>query len=135
MDLRGTRTGVFVGCSGSETGAALTSDPEQIVGYSLTGCTRSMFANRLSYAFDLRGPSFAVDTACSSSLQAFQLALDAMRQGDCDAALVAGCHVTLAPNTALQFLHMGMLSTYGACRSFDSNGMIHVMLILLFMHV
>lgn len=33
-----------------------------MVGYTLTGCTRSMFANRLSFSFDFRGPSFAVDT-------------------------------------------------------------------------
>lgn len=80
MELRGTKTGVFVGCSASESGAALIHDePEQISGYSLTGCVRSMFSNWLSYAFDLRGPSFSVDTACSSSLLALQLAVDAIR--------------------------------------------------------
>jgi len=49
-----------------------------------------MFSNRLSFAFDLRGPSFSVDTACSSSLLAMQLAIDAIRQEQCDAAIVAG---------------------------------------------
>lgn len=121
-ELRGTKTGVFVGCSASETGGALTQDPEQVTGYTLTGCVRSMFSNRISYTFDLRGPSFSVDTACSSSLLALQLAIDAIRQGQCDAAIVAGSHLTLTPTAALQFLKLGMLSNAGSCRSFDQSG-------------
>ncbi|VDO11317.1 unnamed protein product [Brugia timori] len=54
-ELRGSRTGVFVGCSASETGGVLTQDPETVTGYTLTGCVRSMFSNRLSFTFDLRG--------------------------------------------------------------------------------
>ena len=77
--MRGSRTGVFVGCSASETGGALTQDPETVTGYTLTGCVRSMFSNRISFTFDLRGPSFSVDTACSSSLLALQLAVDSIR--------------------------------------------------------
>ena len=54
-DARGSRTGVFVGCSSSESHDTWTNDPEQITGYEMTGCTRSMFANRLSYSFDFKG--------------------------------------------------------------------------------
>uniref|UniRef100_A0A1I8BMW0 Fatty acid synthase n=1 Tax=Meloidogyne hapla TaxID=6305 RepID=A0A1I8BMW0_MELHA len=122
VELRGSRTGVFVGCSASETGGALTQDPDIVTGYTLTGCVRSMFSNRLSFAFDLRGPSFSVDTACSSSLLAMQLAIDAIRQEQCDAAIVAGAHLTLTPTAALQFLKLGMLSPAGSCRSFDQSG-------------
>ncbi|MFH4976009.1 hypothetical protein AB6A40_002718 [Gnathostoma spinigerum] len=122
LELRGSRTGVFVGCSASETGGALTQDPETVTGYTLTGCVRSMFSNRLSFTFDLRGPSFSVDTACSSSLCALQLAVDAIRQEQCDAAIVAGAHLTLTPTAALQFLRLGMLSDKGSCRSFDASG-------------
>nr|AXS78290.1 fatty acid synthase [Anisakis simplex] len=122
VELRGSRTGVFVGCSASETGGALTQDPETVTGYTLTGCVGSMFSNRLSFTFDLRGPSFSVDTACSSSLCALQLAVDAIRQEQCDAAVVAGAHLTLTPTAALQFLRLGMLSDKGSCRSFDASG-------------
>ena len=55
------------------------------------GGTAHNLANRVSYAFDLRGPSFYLDTACSSTLTAFHLALRAIRNGDCDAAVVGGC--------------------------------------------
>lgn len=68
------------------------------------------------------GPSFSVDTACSSSLCALQLAVDAIRQEQCDAAIVAGAHLTLTPTAALQFLRLGMLSDKGSCRSFDASG-------------
>ncbi|KAK6765329.1 hypothetical protein RB195_025310 [Necator americanus] len=122
VDLRGSRTGVFVGCSASETSGALTQDPETVTGYTLTGCVRSMFSNRISYTFDLQGPSFSVDTACSSSLLALQLAIDAIRQKQCDAAIVAGAHLTLTPTAALQFLRLGMLTEKGSCRSFDDSG-------------
>uniref|UniRef100_A0AC35U6Z3 Carrier domain-containing protein n=1 Tax=Rhabditophanes sp. KR3021 TaxID=114890 RepID=A0AC35U6Z3_9BILA len=122
QELRGSKTGVFVGCSASETGGALTQDPETVTGYTLTGCVRSMFSNRISFAFDFRGPSFSVDTACSSSCLALQLALDAIRQDQCNAAIVAGAHLTLTPTAALQFLRLGMLSDKGSCRSFDESG-------------
>ncbi len=46
------------------------SDGEAVTGYEHTGCSGSMFANRLSWTLDLRGPSKAIDTACSSSLTA-----------------------------------------------------------------
>uniref|UniRef100_A0AC35TUX3 Carrier domain-containing protein n=1 Tax=Rhabditophanes sp. KR3021 TaxID=114890 RepID=A0AC35TUX3_9BILA len=122
QELRGSKTGVFVGCSASETGGALTQDPETVTGYTLTGCVRSMFSNRISFAFDFRGPSFSVDTACSSSMLALQLALDAIRQDQCDSAVVAGAHLALSPSAALQFLRLGMLSDKGSCRSFDESG-------------
>ena len=54
-NLRGSRTGVFIGASASESHEAWSADPDVTVGYSMTGCTRSMFANRLSYFFDFKG--------------------------------------------------------------------------------
>jgi len=53
--VRGSSTGVFIGCSASESHDAWTADGEKVTGYEMTGCTRSMFANRLSYFFDFRG--------------------------------------------------------------------------------
>lgn len=53
--LRGTDTGVWVGASGSEAGEALSQDPEELLGYSMTGCQRAMLANRISYFYDFKG--------------------------------------------------------------------------------
>ena len=122
LELRGSKTGVFVGCSGSETVAALTTDPDKVSGYSLSGCLGSMFANRLSFSFDLRGPSFAIDTACNSSLLALQLAISSIRDRQCTAALVCGANATLTATNCLQFARLGILAPDGACRSFDADG-------------
>uniref|UniRef100_A0A8C5H966 Fatty acid synthase n=1 Tax=Gouania willdenowi TaxID=441366 RepID=A0A8C5H966_GOUWI len=120
--LRGSKTGVYIGVSGSEAGEAFSRDPEELLGYSMTGCQRAMLANRLSYFFDFSGPSIAIDTACSSSLLALENAFHAISQGHCDAAVVGGVNLLLKPNTSVQFMKLGMLSVEGTCKSFDSSG-------------
>ncbi|XP_024117302.1 fatty acid synthase [Oryzias melastigma] len=120
--LRGSNTGVYIGVSGTEAGEALSRDPEELLGYSMTGCQRAMLANRLSYFFDFKGPSTAIDTACSSSLLALENAFHAIRQGHCEAALVGGVNLLLKPNTSVQFMKLGMLSPDGTCKSFDASG-------------
>ncbi|XP_055685284.1 fatty acid synthase-like [Lutzomyia longipalpis] len=121
QELRGSRTGVYVGVSSSEAEEYWSSDPDLVSGYALTGCARSMFANRLSFTFDFRGPSHAVDTACSSSLYAMTQAAQDMRAGRCDAAIVAGANVFLKPIWMLQFKKLNLLSPDGVCRAFDES--------------
>ncbi|XP_063548210.1 fatty acid synthase-like [Cydia strobilella] len=117
-ELRGSRTGVYVGVSNSETeGWSAGTDS----GYTVTGCARSMFANRISYTFDLKGPSLAIDTACSSSMFALAHAFDAIRNGTCDAAIVAGTNLCLTPST-VNFKKLNMLSPEGRCAAFDASG-------------
>ncbi|XP_041321888.1 fatty acid synthase [Pyrgilauda ruficollis] len=120
--LRGTDTGVWVGASGSEAGEALSQDPEELLGYSMTGCQRAMLANRISYFYDFNGPSLTVDTACSSSLVALENAYKAIRHGQCSTALVGGVNLLLKPNTSVQFMKLGLLSRDGACKAFDVSG-------------
>jgi fatty acid synthase len=121
-DLRGSKTGVFVGVSASETDDALLANPETMTGYSLPGCQRGMFANRVSFIFDFKGPSFAVDTACSSAMFAFDQAMTSMRTGQCDAAIVVGSNLCLKPATSVSFHRLGMLAVDGSCKAFDASG-------------
>lgn len=53
--MRGSKTGVYIGVSGSEASEAFSRDPEELLGYSMSGCQRAMLANRLSYFFDFNG--------------------------------------------------------------------------------
>lgn len=78
-------------------------------------------ANRVSYCFDLRGPSMAVDTMCSSSLTAIALACEALRAHSIDAALAGGVNVSIHPNKYLMLAQGGFLSTEGRCGSFGSG--------------
>ncbi|EDV19161.1 uncharacterized protein TRIADDRAFT_34034 [Trichoplax adhaerens] len=120
--IRGRKMGVFVGESLTEAIQAYQSDAESQIGYSMTGCCCCMLANRLSYFFDLSGPSLSIDTACSSALIAFDQAVRAIKMGTCDGAIVGGVALDLKPNTSLEFLKLGMLSPDGACKSFDVSG-------------
>jgi len=119
--LRGSRTGVYVGISLNEYARRQFVDDETLSGLTPTGNAMSVAANRLSYFYDLRGPSIAVDTACSSSLVALHLALQSVRSGECDQALVCGVNIILEPETSLALERAGMLAPDGRCKTFDSG--------------
>jgi acyl transferase domain-containing protein len=83
-----------------------------------------MVANRVSYHLDLVGPSIPVDTACSSSLTATHLAVQAIRSGDCDAAVVGGVQLNHRFVDWVQYSQGGILAPDGKCKPFDvsANG-------------
>lgn len=122
QEIRGSRTGVFLGICASESEDYWSKDNDSVNGYGLTGCHRSMIANRISYTFNFQGPSFSLDTACSSSLFALQQAVTAIKTGQCDAAIVGGGSLLLKPTNSLQFHKLSMLSQDGCCKAFDSSG-------------
>lgn len=78
-------------------------------------------ANRVSYHFDLHGPSIAVDAACASSGTAFHLACQAIRAGNCSAAIVGGVNLILHPSRLIQYTQTGMLSNNGRCQPFGQG--------------
>uniref|UniRef100_A0A1W7RAJ9 Fatty acid synthase n=1 Tax=Hadrurus spadix TaxID=141984 RepID=A0A1W7RAJ9_9SCOR len=123
-ELHGTKTGVFVGVCSSESNDFYSSDLTECNGYGLTGCSFSMFANRISYTYNFTGPSFSMDTACSSSLFAMQQAVLAIRSNQCDAAIVCGANLCLRPSTSIHFYKLSMLGPDGTCKPFDisANG-------------
>ncbi|MEP1442334.1 MAG: type I polyketide synthase [Hyphomicrobiales bacterium] len=90
--------------------------------YLMTGNTLSLVSNRISYIFDLQGPSFTVDTACSSSLVAMDSAVEALQSGAIDTAIVGGVNALLSPFAFGGFCAAGMLSPQGLCRAFDADG-------------
>ena len=77
--MAGSATGVYIGASSTDYSDLRLGDPAGADSYFMTGGTLSILANRISYVFDLRGPSLAVDTACSSSLVALHHACEAIR--------------------------------------------------------
>ncbi|MFC4894099.1 beta-ketoacyl synthase N-terminal-like domain-containing protein [Streptosporangium amethystogenes subsp. fukuiense] len=123
-DLAGSQTGVFAGISSGDflvhsfsPGLAET-EPGL---YTPTGVAHSVAANRISYVFDLHGPSMAVDTACSSSLVAVHQAVTALRTGQCDTALAGGVNAILSPDIGLCFRTAGVLAPDGRCKSFGAG--------------
>jgi acyl transferase domain-containing protein/acyl-CoA synthetase (AMP-forming)/AMP-acid ligase II/acyl carrier protein len=118
--LKGSDTGVWVGISSADYALERFGD-RHAHPHSHAAQAHSIAANRISYQFDLQGPSISVDTACSSSLVALHLACQAMRAGDCRLALVGGVNVLLARSITEQFARGGYMSKSGRCRAFDAG--------------
>ncbi len=78
-------------------------------------------ANRLSFVADFAGPSLAVDTACSSSLTALHLAVQAIRSGDCAAAVVGGVNLIVHPRQMANLCEARMLSAGAENRAFAAG--------------
>ena len=119
--VAGANIGVYVGASSLDYGNLHSADPAAIDSHFMTGNTLSILSNRISYIFDLRGPSFTVDTACSSSLVAFAEAQAAIASGRIDMAIVAGVNLLLSPTSFIGFSRASMLSPTGLCRPFSAE--------------
>ena len=120
--LAGHKVGVYVGAASTDYRDHFLFDPATVDPYLMTGNTLSLVSNRISYIFDLQGPSFTVDTACSSSLVALDSAVEALQSGEIDTAIVGGVNALLSPFPFGGFCAAGMLSPQGLCRAFDADG-------------
>ena len=89
--------------------------------FAVTGSSMSIAANRISFAFNLSGPSIAFDTACSSSLTALAVACDHLEKGIIDIAIVGAANLILDPVKHSAICKANMLSTDGKCKSFDES--------------
>jgi phthiocerol/phenolphthiocerol synthesis type-I polyketide synthase C len=120
--LAGSDCAVYVGIAALDYGTRGLDDLASLSSNSMTGNTLSVAANRLSYFYDLHGPSLAVDTACSSSLVALHHACRAIQTGEASCALVGGVNLLLHPYPFVGFTKASMLSATGRCRPFDASG-------------
>ncbi|MBX2836902.1 MAG: acyltransferase domain-containing protein [Gammaproteobacteria bacterium] len=119
--LSNNNVGVFVGACFPDAMANSNSNPHMMRGYENTGTALSMLANRLSYFYDLTGPSKTIDTACSSGLVALDEATRAIQSGQCDMAVVASANIILRPGTSVGFTQLNMLAADGKCKAFDES--------------
>lgn len=119
-DIKGSSTGVFVGsCSNDFSTMVFGHDANHP--YAGTGTTNCIIANRVSYAYDLKGPSLSYDTACASSLVAVINSCKSIIEGESTLAIVGGVHLTLLPNVTVSFSKAGLISASNICRPFDER--------------
>ncbi|KAJ6121602.1 hypothetical protein N7512_004067 [Penicillium capsulatum] len=121
-EIAGSNVGVFSGSSFPDYEINNTRDPDAIPMYASTGTAIALQSNRISYYFDLHGPSLTIDTACSSSLSALHIASQSIRNGECSMAIVGGCHLNLIPEIFVSMTRSRLLADTGKSYSFDHRG-------------
>jgi len=117
--LRNSLTGVFVG---AQTPPVANWRPLRGAGpFDVTSISLAMLANRISYHFNLMGPSTTYCTACSASLTALNAAVNALQCGDCEQAIVASVNYLGTARLSAAFNALGVISPDGKCHSFDAE--------------
>ncbi|KPJ07769.1 Fatty acid synthase [Papilio machaon] len=119
--LSGKKVGVFIGTCFSETEKASFYVASTRNGFGIAGCNKSMFANRISYWLNAKGPSMSIDESCCSSIAALEQAYLALSRGDCEAAIVGGGNICLHPQASLHYGRIMSLSMDGKTKSFDEK--------------
>ena len=120
--LDGSRASVFVGSFMYDYLCIQTAGEQrdEINPYVAMGTSMTSLANRISYDFNLKGPSVSLDTACSSSLVAVHLACRSLWGGEADLAIAAGVNLMLRPETSIVLSKGGFLNPDQHCKAFDS---------------
>ncbi|KAH8721497.1 polyketide synthase PksD [Phaeosphaeriaceae sp. PMI808] len=125
-----SQTGVFAASMSDDYVRLIAKDPDESPATAATGLSSAILANRISWFFDLKGPSLQVNTACSTGMIAMDIACQSLRTGQSSMlsiqgkALVAGCNTLLGPETSLMLSNMNFLSPDSLSYSFDhrANG-------------
>ena len=117
----GKKIGVFVGVMYGQY--QLIGVEESAKGNNVLGnSSYASIANRVSFYFDLHGPSMAIDTMCSSSLTSIHIAINSLKNGECDMALAGGVNLTLHKSKYIQLSAQRFASSNGKCMSFGKGG-------------
>lgn len=115
--LKGTAAGVYIG--GMDKG--WTSIVDETSAFAAIGSHPALMANRISFFYDLKGPSMTCDVSCSGSLAAVYYAVMSLQTGDCDLAIVGGVNVLLLERFATSMASGGFLSKDFQCFTFDER--------------
>ncbi|RMZ82570.1 hypothetical protein DV738_g1477, partial [Chaetothyriales sp. CBS 135597] len=118
--VSGSKTGCFVGNFNYDHQLMQYRDTEYPEPYGITGGGIALLSNRVSYVFNLQGPSLTLDTACSSSMYALHLACNAIQTGECDASIVGGSNLILTPECQVFSSALGAVSKTSKCHTFDA---------------
>lgn len=119
--VAGSNTSVSMGISWNDYFRLLTGNQSQLDMYTAVGNAMCFAANRLSYAFDLKGPSSSVDAGCTSSLMSVYQACQSLWHGEADLALAGGVNLLLSPDLTIMLSQADFLSHDGQCKTLDER--------------
>ena len=115
------KVGVYVGVMYEEYQFYGVEEQQKHNEIALGGNAASI-ANRISYVFNLNGPSIAINTMCSSSLTTIHLACQSIKSGECDVAVAGGVNISIHPNKYITLAQGNFASSKGRCESFGNSG-------------
>lgn len=120
--LKGSKTGVFIGIDSVDyvNKELFSGNLNDIDTYTIFGVSSHAAAGRISYFYDFKGPAVCVNTGCSSSLSAISIAIDNLKNGQCDLALVGGVNIILNPQIFIGLSQFQAISPDGCCKTFDA---------------
>ncbi|KAK2613079.1 hypothetical protein N8I77_000008 [Diaporthe amygdali] len=150
-DIRGSKTAVFISSFAYDYQRMGYKDLAEVSGSHVAGTGMAMLSNRISYVFDLRGPSLTLDTGCvsspptkrlfllplgdwrdgleaspvaplSGSLVCLHQACQSLRLGESNMAIVGGSQLLIDPAQSVNMSVIGMVNPDGHCYAFDSRG-------------
>ena len=120
-EINNTNTSVYCGSFSNDYNAMVMKDATQYPKHAVTGVGNSILSNRISYFYNLHGPSLTIDTACSSSLTCFHLGSQSLQNHESEIAIVAGSALYFDPSLFITMADFGMLSSDGRSRTFDAE--------------
>ena len=120
--VRGTNTAVYTAIFSRDYDRMQYKDTSDMAKYHVTGVGDAILSNRVSYVFDLRGPSMTLDTGCSGSMVALHQACQGLRLRESDMALVSGVNLMLTPDAMVPMTLLHILNRNGRCYTFDKRG-------------
>ncbi|KAI1127899.1 hypothetical protein F5Y10DRAFT_242011 [Nemania abortiva] len=119
--LNGSDTAVLGVTSTDDYARFISKDVDQAPRMAATGTAPAMLPNKVSWFFNLHGPSLLVDTACSSSMVAIDMACQYIHNGYATSAVVVGSNLMLGPECSVMLGNLGFLSEDSVCHSFDNR--------------
>ncbi|KAJ5365630.1 hypothetical protein N7517_008516 [Penicillium concentricum] len=119
--INGARMGVYVADVSNDNLFVQTRDWEYARPHASTGVCHNMLSNRINYVFNLIGPSVTLDSACTSAMYGLHMAMQAIRGGDCDSAIVATANWIMDPAMQIAMDKLGALSGTSMSHAFDAS--------------
>lgn len=98
QSLAGSNTSVFAGSFCTDYSDITLKDPYLMHETYKTGNGIAMLSNRISHFYDFQGASMTLDVGCSTSLVALHQAVQTLRSGESDVAVVGSSLLCLSPD-------------------------------------
>ncbi|KAK5999099.1 Reducing polyketide synthase DEP5 [Cladobotryum mycophilum] len=119
--ISGTRTAVFAACFTADWQQMAFKEHSFRHSLAATGVDPGIISNRISHVFNLNGPSIMCNTACSSSVYALHNACNALRNHECEGAIVGGVNLIITVDQHMNTAKLGVLSKTSTCHTFDAS--------------